>query len=138
MLIFKSLPISERALGKWKTTRIKNHRGDKREVRYPCGPTSLRSVNTNGTITTILFFYWIGAVSQCALSLCNIIYDARRPKNHSLCGSTRKCKTFATRARWKFEGTTFAATTANTWDKSRKWRAVLRADNIPRGISTIF
>lgn len=87
---------------KKKTTSEKSPRGQT-EV-YPCGPTSLRSVNTNGTITTILFFYWIGAVSQCALSLCNIIYDARRPKNYSLYGSTWKCKTFATRT-WKFVGT---------------------------------
>lgn len=104
VLIFESLPTSERTLRKMKNDESKKIAAGHTGV-YPCGSTSLRSVNTNGTITTILFFYWIGAVSQCALSLCNIIYDTKRPKNYSLYGSTGKCKTFATKTYWKFEGT---------------------------------
>jgi len=104
VLIFESLPTSERAFKGMKNDESEKSPREQTGV-YPCGSTSLRSVIWISIITTILFFYWIGAVSQCALSLCNIIYDAKRPKNYSLCGSTGKCKIFATRAYWKFKNT---------------------------------
>lgn len=115
--------------------RVKlNRRGGKRKSI----PAALRSVNTNSTITTILFFYWIGAVSQCALSLCNIIYDTKRPKNYLLCGSTWKCKTFATRTCWKFEGTALRRRSLMPWTKVEKKEPRTVCRQYSRRISPIF
>lgn len=69
-------------------------------------------------------------MSQCALSLCNIIYDVERPKKFiHLCGST-KSKMFALKICWKFECTIYG----NNFivEKSRKESVVLCVDDIPR------